>query len=489
MSISVHWFRRDLRLGDNSALAEAQQRGDLVLPVFVFDPALLRRSDIGAPRVAFLLDCLRKLSADLEDLGSQLIVLRGAPEQQIPSLLRRTGASWVTVHRDYSPYGRRRDRQVRRRIEEMGARWIEETGVLLVEPENCVKDDGRPYTVFTPFARRWRLAEKKAPRRRAALRPLPAELLARAAGTPLPTLEELGLSLSAEIESGGERAARQRLDAFIACGLLGYADRRDLPGQPGTSRLSAHLKLGTISPRTVYERVRTVAGDELVRLDPARPPAALSAAQRETLRQTGVFLNEICWRDFYQSILFHFPHVATGPFQERYARLRWPESDPELIAAWRDGQTGFPIVDAAMRQLAAIGWMHNRLRMIVATFLSKTLLVDWRVGERIFMQRLVDGDLAANNGGWQWCASTGTDSAPYFRIFNPTLQAQKFDPDGTFLRRWVPELRGAPGRLVFEPWRENWLGRGAYPERCVDFTERRVRALDLFELARRDRAL
>ena len=208
-------------------------------------------------------------------------------------------------------------------------------------------------------------------------------------------------------------------------------------------------------------------------------PRLRGAAEKERLRQGGVFLNQLCWRDFYQAILHHFPHVATGPFQERFATLRWPESDPHLIDAWREGRTGFPIVDAAMRQLAATGWMHNRLRMIVATFLTKTLLVDWRVGERIFMQCLTDGDLAANNGGWQWSASTGTDAAPYFRIFNPVAQSQKFDRGGAFIRRWVPELRGAPGKLVHEPWRDSWLGSQAYPEPCVDYAERRRRALDL----------
>lgn len=479
MTLALHWFRRDLRLADNTALIEAQRHHDAVLPVFVLDPALVRGADIGAPRLAFLLDSLAELARELERLGSRLVVRRGEPSREIVDLLKRTGAVAVSVNRDYSPYARRRDERVREAVEEKGGRWFETADQLLVEPDTCVKDDGTPYTVFGPFSRRWRLVRKEPPQRRPALRSPSQEVFEQARGIGVPTLDDLGVKVEAEIERGGEAAAKRRLDRFVDGPLLSYAEDRDFPGKPGTSRLSAHLKFGTISVRTVFARASDLLGEDLTNLDPARPPHSLRAAERERLRQAGVFLNELCWRDFYQAILHHFPHVATGPFQERFATLRWPESDPELIEAWREGKTGFPIVDAAMRQLAATGWMHNRLRMIVATFLTKTLLVDWRVGERIFMQRLTDGDLAANNGGWQWSASTGTDAAPYFRIFNPISQSQKFDPDGEFIRHWVPELRGAPGKLVHEPWRGSWLGSQAYPSPCVDYSERRQRALEL----------
>lgn len=486
MSIAIHWFRRDLRLRDNAALAEAQRRYDAVLPVFVLDDALLERTDMGAPRVAFLIDSLVELSRELERLGSRLVVRRGSPVEEIPALLRATGAAAVTVHRDYSPYARRRDRRVRAAVEALGGRWHESRDQLLVEPEACVKDDGRPYTVFTAFARRWRSIEKRSPERRPPLRAPGPELFGRAGGIALPDARALGFALGAEIERGGESAAQRRLDRFTSEHLLAYARERDFPGKPGTSRLSAHLKLGTISVRTVFERAREILGEDLANLDPSRPTRGLSRAESERLRQAGVFLNELCWRDFYQAILFHFPHVAKGPFQERFGELRWPEPDPAVVAAWRDGRTGFPLVDAGMRQLAATGWMHNRLRMVTAMFLTKTLLVDWRVGEKIFMERLVDGDLAANNGGWQWCASTGTDAAPYFRIFNPVSQSKRFDPDGDFIRRWIPELRSAPGHLVHEPWRDAWLGSDAYPRPCVDLGESRALALDL--LAPRSRA-
>jgi deoxyribodipyrimidine photo-lyase len=478
-ALAIHWFRRDLRLRDNSALAEAQRRHGAVLPVFILDDALLARSDMGAPRVAFLLESLAELGRALERLESRLIVRRGSPVRELPALLRATGAAAVTVNRDYSPYARRRDRRVRAAVEAAGGRWIECSDQLLVEPEACVKDDGRPYTVFTPFARRWRAIEKRLPERRPPLRGPSREVLARAGGIALPDASALGFAPAAEIERGGESAAHRRLDRFAAGPLLSYARDRDFPEKPATSRLSAHLKFGTISVRTVSARARGILGEELANLDPARPHRDLSRAETERLRQAGVFLNELCWRDFYQAILFHFPRVANGPFQSRFADFRWPEADPALIEAWREGRTGVPLVDAGMRQLAATGWMHNRLRMVVAMFLAKTMLVDWRIGERIFMQRLVDGDLAANNGGWQWCASTGTDAAPYFRIFNPTSQAKKFDPEGAFIRRWVPELRSAPARLVHEPWRDSWLGSDAYPRPCVDLVASRALALDL----------
>jgi deoxyribodipyrimidine photo-lyase len=435
---------------------------------------------MGAPRLAFMLDSLRELARELAGLGFRLIVRSGSPVHEIVDLLRATGAAAVTVNRDYSPYARRRDKRVRQAVEDTGCVWLEFADQLLVEPETCVKDDGRPYTVFGPFARRWRSIAKRAPAR-ATLRSPGNDVLDRARGIDLPDPAALGFPLSVEIERGGERAAQQRLDAFTSAHLLSYAGSRDYPAEDGTSRLSAHLKHGTISVRTVFARASETIGEELASLDPVRPPADLGRDERERLRQGGVFLNELCWRDFYQAILFHFPHVATGPFQERFASLEWPERDPALVAAWREGQTGFPIVDAAMRQLAATGWMHNRLRMIVATFLAKTLLVDWRIGERIFMQRLTDGDLAANNGGWQWCASTGTDAAPYFRIFNPTAQAKKFDPDGTFIRGWVPELRDAPPKLVHEPWRGSWLGSTSYPPPCVDLLASRHRALEILK--------
>ncbi|MBY0277119.1 DNA photolyase family protein [Candidatus Binatia bacterium] len=480
MRIALHWFRRDLRVEDNTALFAASRRADLVVPLFVLDDHLLRAPDLGAPRVAFLLDSLHALARDLEQAGSRLVLRRGDPLDEVLHVARALGAEAIFVNDDYAPYGRRRDAAVRAAAEAAGIAFHGHADLVLVQPDACVKDDGKPYTVFTPFARRWRAVEKPAPVPAPTLRPLPAGLARKAASAPLPaTSAELGLPLEAQIEPGGARQAQYRLAAFLHEHVLSYRSTRDVPALDATSHLSPHLKFGTISPRTVYARVAEAIGSpQLAQLDPQKPGRALDAASARRLSEAGTFLNELCWREFYQAILFHFPHVARGAFQEGFRGFRWPESDERLIAAWRDGRTGFPIVDAAMRQLAATGWMHNRLRMVVAMFLTKTLLVDYRTGERIFMQRLVDGDLAANNGGWQWSASTGTDAAPYFRIFNPLSQAKKFDPDGEFVRRWVPELRDVPAALIHEPTREPLLLAGTgYPPPCVDYAERRARAL------------
>jgi len=481
MRIALHWFRRDLRLADNVALHAASRAADVVVPLFVLDEHLLSAPDIGAPRVAFLLDSLHALTRELERVGSCLVVRRGRPEEEVVAVARAVGAHAVFANDDYSPYGQRRDAAVRTALERHRISLHGHKDLVLVEPTECLKDDGTPYAVFTPYARRWRAVEKARPLPRTRPRALPEALRNAAARVALPLdPSALGLTLTAEVEPGGEHQAEKRLASFVAEHLLAYASRRDFPALEATSHLSAHLKFGTVSPRTVYAATADAIGPELAALDPTKPGRPLDAARARRLREGGTFLNEICWREFYQSILFHFPHVARRPFQKGFVGFRWPESRPELVAAWRDGRTGFPIVDAAMRQLAATGWMHNRLRMVVAMFLVKTLLVDYRVGERIFMQRLVDGDLAANNGGWQWSASTGTDAAPYFRIFNPLSQAKKFDSDGAFVRRWVPELREVPDALVHEPSREPLLlARTGYPPPCVDYAANRARALEL----------
>jgi deoxyribodipyrimidine photo-lyase len=481
MRIALHWFRRDLRLADNTALAAAAHDAELVVPVFVLDERLLHAPDIGAPRVAFLLDSLQRLARSLERAGSRLVVRRGDPVDELVTLARAVRADAIFANEDYAPYGRRRDGAVRAAARRQGIAWHGQKDLGLVEPLECVKDDGSPYSVFTPYARRWRAYAKAASLPRPRLRPLPADLWRAARSRALPAdASAFGLTLEATIEAGGEEQACSRLDAFVGRHLLAYRSRRDVPALDATSHLSAHLKFGTISPRTVYHAVAEAIGGTIAMLDPRKPGRTLDAAAARRLHEAGTFLDELCWRDFYQAILFHFPRVATTPFQPGFARFTWPERSEQLIAAWRDGRTGFPIVDAAMRQLAQTGWMHNRLRMVVAMFLTKTLLIDYRVGERIFMQRLVDGDLAANNGGWQWSASTGTDAAPYFRIFNPLAQARKFDPDGELVRRFVPELRQVARALIHEPAREPLLlAQTGYPPPCVDYAASRTRALAL----------
>lgn len=486
--IAIHWFRRDLRLSDNTALAAASRACDVVVPLFVFDPNILEAPDIGAPRVAYLLDCLTALQERLAGSGAPLILRRGDPVVEVVDLARRIGASVVCANRDYGPYGRRRDQKVRTALARENIEFSDHGDLLLVEPWECAKDDGNPYTVFTPFARRWRGIPKIAPEKAVRLRPVGA-VIENVADAALPTLADLGLGSPVELPPGGEKAARRRLRRFVANRLASYASSRDRPGLDGTSSLSADLKFGAISARQVFAAVRESIGPDLVDRDPKRPGGGMTRAEEERLTEMGPFVTELCWRDFYQAVLFHFPRVLRGPFRKTHAALEWPPPDPDLLRAWQEGRTGFPIIDAGMRQLRATGWMHNRLRMLTATFLAKTLLIDWRIGERFFMKHLVDGDHAANNGGWQWCASTGTDAAPYFRIFNPWLQSKKIDAGGDYIRRWVPELSDVPAPLVHEPGRDPAvLARTGYPPPCIDYAEQRAAALELLGPGSRGRA-
>lgn len=478
--VALHWFRRDLRLADNTALTAACREFDFVVPVFVFDPRLLKGHDTGAPRVAFLLDALEVLEQSLAKRGIPLVIRTGDPSEIVVTLAKESGAEAVFVNRDYSPFALRRDTAVEESLRAAGVRWSDHPDLLLTEPSECLKGDGTPYTVFTPYSRKWREIPKCEPERRAKLASVEIPRSRRITAGTLPSLADLGFRLEASIPSGGEPAAMRRLRRFASLRLERYAENRDLPALDGTSGLSADLKFGTISPRQVFAAVTSFVGPERIGFDPKRPPQGLSRDHADRLTNGGTFASELCWRDFYFAILFHFPRVARGAFRENYARLEWPERRAEIREAWVEGRTGFPIIDAGMRQLAQTGWMHNRLRMLTACFLTKTLLVDWRFGEKIFRQRLVDGELASNNGGWQWSASTGTDAQPYFRIFNPTAQSKRYDPEGEYIRRWVPELRDVPAPLIHEPSGDPaTLKKTGYPAPCVDYSAKRKEALDL----------
>ncbi len=444
MKIALHWFRCDLRLCDNTALHAACTEADVVIPVFIFDPRILSAPETGAPIVGFMLECLASLEKNIEAAGGKLIFRHGAVEEEMRSLLRDTQATALYFNRDYEPEARKRDNAVEKLARSLGVEVRSHKDGVVHEADEILKPDGQPYRVFTAYSRAWRSLAKPAVR--------PAVKFRRPAGfknppgVPLPTAGQLGFAVKIPLPAAGERAGRERLKQFAAGDLLYYANRRDFPARDATSRLSPHLRLGTLSPRTVL----AAAG----KAEESHPAAR---AEAET------FVNELIWRDFYRQILWHFPHVATSCFKEEYNGLKW-ENDERLFAAWCEGRTGFPIVDAGMRQLNTTGWMHNRVRMIVAMFLTKDLLVSWQWGERYFMQKLIDADLASNNGGWQWSASTGTDAQPYFRIFNPTAQAQKFDPEGGYIRRYVPEADTL-----------------AYSAPIVDHAVQRVKALALFK--------
>jgi deoxyribodipyrimidine photo-lyase len=458
-SYGIHWFRRDLRIEGNPALAANLERhGGRVLGLFCFDPAFLARPDFSAGRFQFFLETLSVLRADLQAAGGELLFLAEGPMQSFPRLFEFLPSRPATVsfNRDYEPYARTRDSEVSRLLEErFGIEVITARDHLMLEPGEVLKDDGSPYVVFTPFKRRW--LERFAEVERRAPKPGPARLaldwttaLGRSpasvgCGDLLGEyLEKNGPLARLPRPMAGRRAALEQLKAF-ASKQARYAETRDLPAVAGTSQLSVYLKNGSLTCGEIVSQLG--------------------------LRGSEKYFDELVWREFYYQILFHFPNVERQAFNPRYRTIRW-ENNAELFDAWREGRTGFPIVDAGMRQLASTGWMHNRVRMIVASFLVKDLHIDWRSGERWFMRNLLDGDLAANNGGWQWAASTGCDPQPYFRVFNPTLQGRKFDPDGEYVRRWVPELAALPVKEIHEP---------RHP--VVDHSARAKAAVELFKNA------
>ena len=455
----IVWFRRDLRLHDNTALHEAIAQADQVVPLFVFDPVILERADTGAARMTFLVDALGVLDTNLQSVGGRLIIRRGSMPEQILKAVEEFAADGVFHHREYEPMGKVRDEAVSKALAERGKVCEAFSGLSLFEPGEIKSLAGTPYTVFSPFKRQWFERPSEGP--------LPAPHSIKVPegmkSEPLPTAAELKFTTTQKFECGGEDAAHKILHEFVKTKIDEYDTERDILGSDGTSRLSRHLHLGTISPRFIIDTVRR--------------------AGRESAGRT-TFLSEVAWRDFYLQILVHFPHVAEGAFRPQYDALEW-ENDEELFTAWKEGRTGYPIVDAAMRQLNSEAWMHNRGRMIVASFLTKDLLIDWRKGERYFMQQLVDGDLSANNGGWQWAAGTGTDAQPYFRIFNPTSQGEKFDPNGTYVKEWVPELSRVPAKFIHQPWKlsdaeREHLGCAEYPSPVVDHAVQRGRALALY---------
>ena len=462
---AIHWFRSDLRIADNVALADACRRADALAPAFVMDDALLKAHRDAHPRLRFLHACLHDLAAALEAAGSRLIVLHGAPHRCLPALARACKASLVTWNRDYGPYAKHRDRAVRDALERDGVEVRTYKDRVVFEGGEIRAVHGGIYTVYKHFRRAWwRRFQADAPR------PAPAPALpGEIPEAPADALREpRGRGLRADttgIPRGGAAPARERLDAFLGGAAHRYHLDRDRPAVAGTSRLSPYLRFGAISVR------------ECVR-------AGLALAAAESAAEEGVrtWIDELVWREFYHAILDAHPRVLDGAFREAGDALEW-DDDADRLQAWQAGMTGYPIVDAGMRELAATGWMHNRVRMIVASFLTKDLHIDWRTGERWFMRRLVDSDPASNNGGWQWAASTGADAQPYFRIFNPTAQGERFDPGGEYVRRWVPELEGLAGKAVHRPWTAPLESR-AYPAPIVDHSRERAVALARFRAAR-----
>ncbi len=402
LSVCVFWFRRDLRLEDNTGLFHALQSGRPVLPVFIFDKDILDGlEEKKDKRVQFIHDALTAINQKLGSAGSTLHVMYGSPLDCFKQLTEQFNIGAVYTNHDYEPYARKRDKVVSEYLAGNNIPFHTFKDQVVFEKDEVVKENKEPYTVYTPYSRRWKEKLSNTP-----LPAYPSEkhlaALLKTDHREIPALGAIGFS---EAPHGAPIAT---LDEEIA---KHYDQTRDFPALNGTTRMGVHLRFGTVS-------VRLLTGKALA-LNP-------------------VLLNELIWREFYQAILWHFPHVVNGAFKKEYDRIEWRNNEREF-ERWRNGQTGYPIVDAGIRQLNETGYMHNRARMIVASFLTKDLLIDWRWGEAWFAEKLLDFDLAANNGGWQWAAGTGCDAAPYFRVFNPTLQAQKFDPDLRYIRQWVPE--------------------------------------------------
>ena len=467
------WFRADLRLADNPALAYALTRGEPVVPVFILDDEDAQAWAPGGASRWWLHGSLEALDGDIRKLGGPgLILRRGPAEAVIAALVAETCADTVVWNRRYEPWAVTRDARIKAALRAQGVEARSFNAALLCEPTEFANLQGQPYKVFTPFWKTLR-ATILPPASIAAPKGLPR--LGRVPDSdPLkswalrPTQPDWAGGLDVRW-TPGEAGAQARLDDFADSALLAYRERRNLPGASGTSRLSPHLHFGEIGPWQVWRAATTAA-----------------AAQTGDPFPAGVetFLSEVAWREFATHLLFHFPTIPTAPLRPEYARFPW-RSDPAALTAWQKGLTGYPIVDAGMRELWTTGWMHNRVRMIVASFLIKHLLLDWRDGEAWFWDTLVDADLASNAASWQWVAGSGADAAPYFRIFNPITQGEKFDADGAYVRRWAPELARLPNRLIHAPWTASALELSAarirlgvdYPHPIVDHAVARARAL------------
>ena len=463
----ILWFRRDLRLADNPALNHAAETGRPILPVYVHDTGSATRP-AGAASLWWLDKSLRALDAALRDRGSRLILRSGDSESRLRSLIEETGADAVYMNRRFEPDAFVQDSDIAHALKVDGVEVRGWNGSLLCRPGGVLNGSGQPYRVFTPFFKAL-MASAAAP---------PHTLGPRALASPpkvrSEAIDDWGLHPRDPDWSGGfdwtpgEAGASEALSRFITGGLKTYSRDRDRPAAPGCSRLSPHLHFGEIHPWRAAERV-TAAADE------GRVPAAEAAK----------FVAELGWRDFSAQLLHHFPQMTDAAFRPEYDHMPWRD-DPAGLAAWKRGRTGYPIVDAGMRQLWTTGWMHNRVRMIVASFLVKDLLIDWRAGEAWFWDTLIDADLASNVQNWQWVAGSGADASPWFRIFNPVTQGQKLDTDGRYVRRWVPELARLPDRWLHAPWNapaESLLAAGVrlgqdYPKPVVDHAAARDRALE-----------
>ena len=453
MSNSVMWFRRDLRLEDNPALIAASKAGNNgasceVTPLFVLDPMFLERS--GAPRLAFLFRSLRELN---REMNGTLVVRVGNPVDVVEKVAQEVGATEVFAAKDFAPYGQKRDAAVGAALQKVGAKLNQVGSAYAVEPGTVRKADMTPYAVFTPFSKIWLAHGWSAPTDKANV---------KFRGAPEIASEKIpdDPPLAATIATAGKKAAWDRWQYFAENALDKYKSERNNPDRDGCSQMSVYLRFGIVHPRQLLAELEPDANHDHYR-------------------------SELCWREFYADVLFHQPHTTWKNLQPKMDSLQ-VDTDAKAkkrFEVWCEGKTGYPIIDAGMRQMLATGWMHNRVRMIVASFLVKDLHLPWQWGAKFFMSHLVDGDIASNNHGWQWTAGTGTDAAPYFRVFNPVLQGEKFDPEGNFVRQWIPELRDMPKKFVHSPWMAEGGLFSSYPAPMVDHSQERDEALSRYKIS------
>ncbi|MBL1209224.1 FAD-binding domain-containing protein [Geminocystis sp. GBBB08] len=424
----IFWHRRDLRIRDNIGLASAREKSQKIIGLFCLDPAILKGDDIAPARIKYLLGCLAELKENYQKLGSDLLIFHNSPLTIIPKLAEGLKAEAIYWNLDVEPFSRQRDKMMEEALKGKGIKFETFWDQLLHPPETILSKTNTPYTVYTPFWRNWSQQPKLKPVNSPSnLFPLTEEEndIAKNWGfIPLPSLEDLGFTWDNELLlTAGESAAKERLEYFCRYHLSDYNENRNYPFLDGTSQLSAAIKFGVISPRTLWQYTIT----------------ELENCESDEARENIItWQKELAWREFYQHCLYFFPELEKGAYRQQFQNFPW-QNNENFFQAWCEGKTGYPIVDAAMRQLNETGWMHNRCRMIVASFLTKDLIIDWRWGEKYFMQKLYDGDLASNNGGWQWSASSGMDAKP-LRIFNPASQSQKFDAEAEYIRQWLPEI-------------------------------------------------
>ena len=472
----LFWHRRDLRISDNIGLAAARQESPKIVGIFCLDRNILDQDDVAPARVTYMIGCLQKLQQHYSEAGSQLLIIQDEPSHGIPKLATAIDAKAVFWNRDVEPYAKERDISVSKALEQAGIQVKNFWDQILHAPDDIRTGTGKPYTVYTPFWKKWHSQPKAEPADTLPITNLELmtglsaaeQEIANQAGAveTLPTAADLGFIWDNPlIIEPGEDAAREKLEEFCEIAIYQYQEQRNFPANNGTSQLSAALKFGAIGIRTVWQATQIVM------------ESCRSEEARTSIR---TWQQEIAWREFYQHAMYNFPELADGPYRQAFKDFPW-ENDEKLFQAWCKGKTGYPIIDAAMRQLNQTGWMHNRCRMIVASFLTKDLIINWQWGEKYFMQKLIDGDLSANNGGWQWSASSGMDPKP-LRIFNPASQAQKFDPEGEYIRHWVPELRRVDTKLLLtgniSPIERRLLH---YPDAIVDHNEQQRKFKELYK--------